>query len=232
LTANFHGFRLTVALIASEFAQIITEVASRSQAFALQFPEFARIKTTQIARAVLVLSGSMTRLNSQNRNSGSFCLDAGQCREFVATRLRRFIDWWIDPDTGLAIQERSGVLRWFVRVLDELHWADSAAELREPFGADSEPKSVTFIPARLSDNRILLEKDPAYFRNERRAKDTHPEYTGQCVIDGRSYWISAWIKEGQTGKFFSLAFKPKEPTPKPATKAQPAAYDSEDDIAF
>mgnify|MGYP000449817761 CR=1 FL=1 len=47
-------------------------------------------------------------------------------------------------------------------------------------------------------------------KNERREKDTHPEYTGRCEIDGQEYWISAWIKESAKGKFFSLSFKPKE----------------------
>jgi len=47
-------------------------------------------------------------------------------------------------------------------------------------------------------------------RNERREKETHPTHSGQCTIDGKSYWISAWVKEGRDGsKFFSLAFKPK-----------------------
>lgn len=47
-------------------------------------------------------------------------------------------------------------------------------------------------------------------RNKRKTQDNHPEYSGQAEIDGVDYWISAWIKEGQDGKFFSLAFKPKD----------------------
>ena len=49
-------------------------------------------------------------------------------------------------------------------------------------------------------------------KNQRREKDTHPEYTGQINIEGVEYWLSAWIKEnGQTGeKFFSLSVKPKD----------------------
>lgn len=47
-------------------------------------------------------------------------------------------------------------------------------------------------------------------KNERREKDTHPEYTGKCEIEGSMYWISAWVKEANGRKFFSLAFKPIE----------------------
>jgi len=78
--------------------------------------------------------------------------------------VRAFIAWWIDADTGLAIPERSGVLRWFVRYNDEIHWADSLEELSH-FGADYTPKSVTFIAASVYDNPILLKADPGYLAN-------------------------------------------------------------------
>lgn len=47
--------------------------------------------------------------------------------------------------------------------------------------------------------------------NKRKEKDTHPSHTGQCQINGVDYWISAWVKEGDNGRFFSLSFKKKEP---------------------
>jgi hypothetical protein len=50
----------------------------------------------------------------------------------------------------------------------------------------------------------------AIFKNSRRENDRQPTHTGQCTIDGREYWISAWVREGRNGKFFSLAFRPKE----------------------
>jgi hypothetical protein len=66
-------------------------------------------------------------------------------------------------------------------------------------------------------------------KNDRREKDTHPEYTGKCEIDGKMYWISAWVKEGQGRKFFSLAFKPQEQQaskPAPQRRAAPADLDA------
>jgi hypothetical protein len=47
-------------------------------------------------------------------------------------------------------------------------------------------------------------------KNDRRQSEKSPEYTGQCEIDGKMYWISGWVKEGQGRKFFSLSFKEKE----------------------
>jgi predicted phage terminase large subunit-like protein len=76
----------------------------------------------------------------------------------------KLIEWWIDQDTGYAIPERSGVIRWFVRVNDELHWADTKAELVERFPT-ALPKSFTFVAATLEDNPTLLEKDPGYRAN-------------------------------------------------------------------
>jgi predicted phage terminase large subunit-like protein len=78
--------------------------------------------------------------------------------------VRRFIDWWIGDD-GFPIKERSGALRWFIRRNNEFLWADSKEELMRQHGADSRPKSVTFIAAKLSDNKILMDKDPDYLGN-------------------------------------------------------------------
>lgn len=74
------------------------------------------------------------------------------------------IAWWIDQNTGLPIQERSGVLRYFARAGEKLVWADSDEELRARHPG-CEPKSLTFIPAKLDDNAILIANDPGYRAN-------------------------------------------------------------------
>ncbi len=83
-----------------------------------------------------------------------------------------FISWWIDQDTGLAIPERSGVIRWFVKDGDTISWADSPDELSSHTMLDEygdtvpvPPKSVTFISAKLEDNKILMGSDPSYMSN-------------------------------------------------------------------
>ena len=42
--------------------------------------------------------------------------------------VRTFIDWWIGPD-GLAIPERSGKIRWMIRINGEVVWGNSRMEL-------------------------------------------------------------------------------------------------------
>lgn len=74
------------------------------------------------------------------------------------------IAWWIDQETGLPIPERSGVLRWFVRISNELVWSDNPNELKGRF-PDNEPKSITFISSRLEDNPTLMRIDPGYRAN-------------------------------------------------------------------
>lgn len=89
----------------------------------------------------------------------------GTCNPDADSWVAEFIAWWIDRETGLPIPERSGVLRWFIRVNDAILWGDSPEELRERYGADVEPKSVTFIAAKLSDNQALMKADPSYAAN-------------------------------------------------------------------
>jgi len=76
----------------------------------------------------------------------------------------KFISWWIDPRTGYPIDSRSGVIRWFVRDGNELIWSDTEEELKAKY-PDRQPKSVTFIPAKLADNPILEKINPEYRGN-------------------------------------------------------------------
>lgn len=88
------------------------------------------------------------------------------CDSWVA----EFISHWIDQDTGYAIKERSGAVRWMYRENDHIHWADTKEELWERFDLvtteeRAEPKSVSFIASTLQDNKILMQKDPGYLAN-------------------------------------------------------------------
>jgi predicted phage terminase large subunit-like protein len=79
--------------------------------------------------------------------------------------LRKLIGWWIDNETGLPIQERDSVVRWFVRDNEELVWG-TKDELAARFDPTLyPPKSLTFIAARLEDNQILMKEDPGYLAN-------------------------------------------------------------------
>lgn len=83
------------------------------------------------------------------------------CNPDADSWVRTFIDWWIDED-GYAIPERSGVLRYYLRMGDEIVWGDHPDDLKLLYGQNKNPRSVTFIPSKLSDNQILMKKDPSY----------------------------------------------------------------------
>lgn len=83
------------------------------------------------------------------------------CNPDADSWVAELIEWWIDQNTGYAIPERSGVLRWYLRIEGRLIWADTPEELKERYPNQS-PRSLTFITAKLSDNKILTTKDPDY----------------------------------------------------------------------
>lgn len=92
------------------------------------------------------------------------------CNPDAESWVAEFIEWWIDQRTGLPIPERAAKLRWFIQVNEKFEWADTREELwdlvRERVPQDAfMPKTVTFIPAKLSDNQILMKADPGYLAN-------------------------------------------------------------------
>ena len=77
-----------------------------------------------------------------------------------------FISWWINQDTGYPIYERSGVVRYMCVLNDTIYWGSNPHELAKEHGVNVEEcKSVTFIASKLTDNKVLMAKDPSYMAN-------------------------------------------------------------------
>ena len=69
------------------------------------------------------------------------------------------------------------------------------------------------------------------FTNDKKETDKHPHYKGNITVDGKDYWLSAWVKEGKSGKFMGLAVSPKEDYhPKQAPKK--SNFDDLDSLPF
>ena len=108
---------------------------------------------------------------SRNRSScGVEPFVRATCNPDANSWVAKFIEWWIDQDTGYPIPERSGKIRWFIRRDETLYWANTRRELWERFNLTteeerSEPRSVTFIMSKLSDNKELLRVNPGYLAN-------------------------------------------------------------------
>ncbi|MFM2150296.1 MAG: hypothetical protein RLZZ187_2602 [Pseudomonadota bacterium] len=69
----------------------------------------------------------------------------------------------------------------------------------------------------------------ALFKNTRKEKDTHADYRGTITVEGREFWLDAWLNKDKNGQtYMGLKVKPKEapadapahrdvrPSPKPA----------------
>jgi hypothetical protein len=65
------------------------------------------------------------------------------------------------------------------------------------------------------------------FVNDKKDNEKAPNYKGNIMVDGQEYWLSAWVKEGKTGKFLGLAVSPRDAQP-PASKPVPKNLDDSD----
>ena len=111
---------------------------------------------------------------SRNRtDSGVAPYIRATCNPDADSWVATFIEWWIDQQTGYPIKERSGKIRWMVRLNEVIHWTDSREEAIQLAmendiarkEAEKMPKSVTFISSTLQDNKILMKMDPGYLAN-------------------------------------------------------------------
>jgi len=62
----------------------------------------------------------------------------------------------------------------------------------------------------MDNNRQVRDNSGVLFKNDKKESEKHPDYKGNLTIDGKDYWLSAWIKEGKGGKFMGLALSPKD----------------------
>lgn len=108
--------------------------------------------------------------------------------------IRKMIDWWIGQE-GYPILSRSGVIRWFFVHNEETVWGNTKQELLDKY-PDCLPKSFTFIPSSVYDNKILLETDPGYLANLKAL----PRYEREQLLHGN------WNIRPTSGMFFQRAY--------------------------
>jgi len=145
------------------------------------------------------------------------------CNPDAESWVAELIAWWIDqdektpdgrpnPNYGYPIPERAGVLRYFTRINEEFIWGDTredvcavpsvrstieaaAATMEMPFEAAAEHlvKSLTFVPGKLEENKILEKADPGY-RGNLMAQD---RVTQARLLKGN------WKAKPTSGAYFS-----------------------------
>ena len=98
-------------------------------------------------------------------------------------------------ETGFPLKERSGVIRWFIRQSGEIIWGSSREYLTGKY-PDCKPKSFTFIPSSIYDNKILLMSDPDYLANLEALLD----YEQQRLKGGN------WFARPSQGEIFKRSY--------------------------
>ena len=76
----------------------------------------------------------------------------------------------------------------------------------------------------------------AIWKNDRKEKDTHPDFKGELNVEGVTCWVSAWKRRPEDPKnrpalSFSIRRKEDQPAlaPEPAQQQAPVQQDSFDD---
>jgi hypothetical protein len=70
------------------------------------------------------------------------------------------------------------------------------------------------------------------FRNDKKETGNQPDYKGNITVDGKPYWLSAWVKDGKTGKFMGLALSPKDEANTSSPKKKSGFDDMGSDVPF
>lgn len=118
--------------------------------------------------------------------------------------LAEFVDWWIGDD-GYARADRAATLRYYIRTANMVQWGNTIDEVidknKDFFSLLKPPyhqyiNSVTFIPATVYDNKILLERDPAYLA----------KLMGLPLIERERLLGGNWKIKEEAGKIFNRAW--------------------------
>ena len=119
----------------------------------------------------------------------------------------QFISWWIDQDTGYAIPERSGKVRYMARVNEEIVWGDTPEEvIQKADEADydvkitkEDIKSVSFVSSSVFDNQVLLKNNPGYLSNLK----------AQSIVERERLLYGNWKIKAAKGLFFPRSALPE-----------------------
>lgn len=63
------------------------------------------------------------------------------------------------------------------------------------------------------------------WKNDKKEKDTHPDFKGSINVDGKEYWVSAWKRRPDANPkapALSFSVQPKDAQPAQGQQAQPA----------
>ncbi len=114
-----------------------------------------------------------------------------------------FVEFCLDPDTGVPKPGTEAITRWFVVQNGKVLWGETPEELYEKYGhgltwgKDFDPSSFRFIPMDIYSNPVLLKNNPKYLAKllagtrVSQLRFLHGSWT--AVPEGSSVFNRAWI---------------------------------------
>ena len=101
-----------------------------------------------------------------------------------------WVKHFVDEETGFPIKDLGGKTRWYVIKGVELFTDRDKESLKKLTGKN--PQSYTYVPATLTDNKVLMELDPEYFD----VLDSLPEEKRNQLL------LGCWKDVEATGMYF------------------------------
>ena len=89
------------------------------------------------------------------------------CNPEYDSYLRSWVEWYLDPDTGIPDPKKDGIKRYFITINGVKKWANSPQQILSEYGNSYKDKikSFVFISATVYDNPSLMKNNPEYVRN-------------------------------------------------------------------
>ena len=145
------------------------------------------------------------------------------CNPDYDSFLRKWLEWYLDPETGIPLPERDGVTRWFVVQDGKLLWGASKAECFELYGKQDlpndhprqvKPMSFKFVSANVYDNPVLVQNNPDYVG----------WLEGLERVEKERLLYGSWYARAESAGYFKKAWTELVPLP-PATMKRVRAWD-------
>jgi len=103
----------------------------------------------------------MSRLRSKAQMSSQLVMT---CNPLYNSFLRHWVEWHLDPETGIPIPERDGVIRFFTNDGGKVVFAETKEQMLRlvPHIKEEHILTITFVSANIFDNPIGIQKNPKY----------------------------------------------------------------------
>lgn len=105
------------------------------------------------------------------------------------------VRWYINKDTGYSIPERSGKIRWFIKIDEKYIWSDTKEKLLTEYH-DLTPRSFKFVAAKITDNKIGMELNPSYLSGMQ----------SLSLVDRKRLLDGNWNIRESAGNFFKRRY--------------------------